>query len=162
MTLLAIDGPAGAGKTTLAAKLEKEYSAKGSTRVIHLDDLYSGWDDALGADLTKVLSYIVDSHNAGREFLIDKFNWSSMSFDSVENVPYTDVLILEGVGAAQEVVRKAGASTYWLEVLPEIGLERVLKRDGEHLKIEMKKWQIQQEYHFDKDQTRQNCNVNPS
>ena len=50
MTLLAIDGPAGAGKTTLAAQLEKEFSATGSVRVVHLDDLYSGWTTALGND----------------------------------------------------------------------------------------------------------------
>ena len=38
MTLLAIDGPAGAGKTTFAAKLEAELSLKGTVKVIHMDD----------------------------------------------------------------------------------------------------------------------------
>ena len=53
MTLLAIDGPAGAGKTTLAAQLDKEFAATGTVRVVHLDDLYSGWTTALGNDLTE-------------------------------------------------------------------------------------------------------------
>ena len=39
MTLLAIDGPAGAGKTTFAAKLEAELSLKGTVKVIHMDDV---------------------------------------------------------------------------------------------------------------------------
>ena len=39
MTLYAIDGPAGAGKTTYAAKLEAELSLNASVKVIHMDDL---------------------------------------------------------------------------------------------------------------------------
>ncbi len=64
VTLLAIDGPAGAGKTTLAAQLEKEHAASGSVRVIHLDDLYSGWTTALGNDLTEVLDRLASAHLA--------------------------------------------------------------------------------------------------
>ena len=49
MTLIAIDGPAGAGKTTLAAKFFAEFSVDKSVLVIHLDDLYDGWDNALSS-----------------------------------------------------------------------------------------------------------------
>jgi hypothetical protein len=69
----------------------------------------------------------------------------------------TDYLILEGVGAAQAVVRAAGATTYWLDIDSETGLKRVLARDGSHIEKEMLQWQIQQSIHFDKDKTRENC-----
>ena len=62
MTLLAIDGPAGAGKTTLAAKLEAEYSVHSTVRTIHMDDLYNGWDDALGISLTDTLEAITAAY----------------------------------------------------------------------------------------------------
>jgi thymidylate kinase len=157
VTLLAIDGPAGAGKTTLAAKLEAEFSAHSTVRTIHMDDLYEGWDGALGSALTQTLEEITSAHLSGNECAIKIFNWQLMKFDREEVIAPTDYLILEGVGAAQAVVRKAGATTYWLDIDAETGLKRVLARDGAHIEKEMRQWQIQQSIHFDLDQTRENC-----
>ena len=157
MTLLAIDGPAGAGKTTLAAQLAAEYSVHSTVRTIHMDDLYNGWDDALGKSLTDNLQAFTAAYLSGNQFTIRIFNWHLMKFDREEVITPTDYLILEGVGAAQEIVRKAGATTYWLDIDAETGLQRVLARDGAHIEMEMRQWQIQQSIHFAKDQTRGNC-----
>ena len=157
VTLLAIDGPAGAGKTTLAAKLEAEYSAHSTVRTIHMDDLYDGWEGALGGALTQTLSDITSAHLNGKDYTVKFFNWYLMKFDREEIIVPTDYLILEGVGAAQAVVRHAGATTYWLDIDAETGLKRVLARDGAHIEKQMRQWQIQQAIHFDVDQTRENC-----
>ena len=157
MTLLAIDGPAGAGKTTLAAKLAAEYSVNSTVRTIHMDELYNGWNDALGKSLTDALQGIIAAYVSGVEHTIKIFNWHRMKFDHEELIVPTDYLILEGVGAAQKVVRDAGAITYWLDIDAETGLKRVLARDGAHIEKEMRQWQIQQAIHFDVDQTRENC-----
>ena len=157
--LLAIDGPAGAGKTTLATKLEAEYSVKSTVKVIHMDDLYNGWNDALGQSLTDTLQSITDAYLSGSTCTIKIFNWHLMKFDREEVIVPTGYLILEGVGAAQEIVRKAGATTYWLDIDAETGLQRVLARDGAHIEKEMRQWQIQQSIHFAKDQTRENCEI---
>ena len=157
MTLLAIDGPAGAGKTTFAAKLEAELSVDGTVRVIHMDDLYNGWDNALSNPLSEILDRISTAHLAGREFVIKIFNWHTMTFDREEKIAPTDYLIIEGVGAAQQIVRETGATTYWLDIEPEIGLQRVLDRDGAHLEVQMRQWQVDQDKHFARDETRENC-----
>jgi uridine kinase len=157
VTLLAIDGPAGAGKTTFAAKLEAELSEKGTVRVIHMDDLYNGWDNALSNPLSEILDRISTAHIAGREFVIKIFNWHTMAFDREEKITPTDYLIIEGVGAAQQIVRETGATTYWLDIEPEIGLQRVLARDGEHIEVQMRQWQVDQDKHFARDETRENC-----
>jgi uridine kinase len=157
VTLLAIDGPAGAGKTTLAAKLEAEFSAHSTVRTIHMDDLYDGWESALGGALTQTLGEITSAHLNGTKCTIKIFNWHLMRFDRQEVIVPTDYLILEGVGAAQAVVRNAGATTYWLDIDAEAGLKRVLARDGAHIEKEMRQWQIQQAIHFEVDQTRENC-----
>ena len=39
--VIAVDGPSGAGKTTLAARLS---DALHGAPVVHMDDLYPGWD----------------------------------------------------------------------------------------------------------------------
>ena len=157
MPLLAIDGPAGAGKTTLAAKLEAEFSSHSTVRTIHMDELYNGWSDALGQSLTDALQAITAAYLSGVECTIKIFNWHLLKFDREEVITPTDYLILEGVGAAQEIVRKAGATTYWLDIDAESGLQRVLDRDGAHIEMEMRQWQIQQSIHFAKDQTPENC-----
>jgi uridine kinase len=157
VTLLAIDGPAGAGKTTFAAKLETELSASATVKVIHMDDLYNGWDNALSNALSEILDRISTAHLANREFVIKIFNWKSMQFDTEETIVPTDYLIIEGVGAAQQIVRDSGATTYWLDIEPEIGLQRVLERDGAHIEAQMRRWQVEQDKHFARDETRENC-----
>jgi uridine kinase len=157
MTLYAIDGPAGAGKTTYAAQLEAELSVNATVKTIHMDDLYNGWDNALSNALSEILDRISTAHLAGRECVIKKFNWSTMQFDSEEIITPTDFLIIEGVGAAQQIVRESGAITYWLDIEPEIGLQRVLARDGAHIEVQMRQWQIDQDKHFARDETRENC-----
>jgi uridine kinase len=154
MTLIAIDGPAGAGKTTLAAKLQLDLSKEKSLTVIHMDDLYAGWENPLSVDLTKILAKIVEAFSACLQHTVPIYNWANKSFDSSLTYEPTDILIIEGVGAGQKVVRDAGATLYWLDIEPEIGLARVLKRDGFEIETQMRQWQIDQEKHFESDATR--------
>lgn len=157
MTLIAIDGPAGAGKTTLAGKLLHEYSVSQTVTVIHMDDLYNGWTRALNEELTSRLGDILRRNNIGAPFDIKLFNWTSMKFDGVQRIQPTDVLIIEGVGAAQKIVRDAGATTFWLDIEPTVGLQRVLARDGQEIELFMHQWQLDQEIHFLSDKTRENA-----
>lgn len=157
MSLIAIDGRAGAGKTTLAASFYEELSADKTVAVIHMDDLYDGWENALSERLTQTLESIVKSHQSKVAFEIDIFNWKSMSFDSKRVIHPVDILILEGVGAGQKVVRDAGATLYWLDIDAEVGIQRVLNRDGNQIASQMKQWQIAQEIHFLRDKTRENA-----
>ena len=154
MTLIAIDGPAGAGKTTLAAKFFAEFSVDKSVAVIHMDDLYDGWDDALSDALTSTLAKILQAYKTKSVFTLHIFNWSTMGFDSTRSFQPSEVVILEGVGAGQKVVRDAGATLYWLDIEPEIGLARVLQRDGFEIECQMRRWQITQDAHFVRDATR--------
>ncbi|TRZ71802.1 MAG: hypothetical protein D4Q78_05635 [Streptomycetaceae bacterium] len=157
MTLIAIDGPAGAGKTTLAEKLLHEYSVGQSVAVIHMDDLYNGWSNPLNTKLTSKLADILRRYSLGLAFEIEIFNWTSMKFDGVQRIQSSDVLIIEGVGAAQKIVRDAGATTFWLDIEPTVGLQRVLARDGLEIALFMHQWQLDQEIHFLSDKTRENA-----
>jgi len=65
-----------------------------------------------------------------------------------------DLLILEGVGAGQKVIRKYLDQLIWIDIEPEIGLARVLQRDGDYLETEMRVWQMRESEHFQRDNTR--------
>jgi uridine kinase len=153
--IIAIDGPAGAGKTTLAHEIFLALSPKMSVGVIHMDDLYDGWDNALGADLTKVLRYVSEQHQQKKLAKINRYNWASSSFEDSEELPVTDVLILEGVGSGDMAIQDDLAALIWMDIDPEIGVKRVIHRDGTQVADEMRKWLGTQEKYFSQHSTRE-------
>ena len=104
--ILAIDGPAGAGKTTLAEHLSAALSLKYTVAIIHMDDLYNGWDSAFDFHLKDALVSIVDAHRAKRENSLSRFDWHKNEFGAAEKLAPADLLILEGVGSSQSAIRQ--------------------------------------------------------
>ena len=153
--VIAIDGPAGAGKTTLAQELFPAFSTKSSVQVIHMDDLYDGWGNALSSDLSKILQYLVDQHEAKSPAKIQRYNWESSSFGQSEELPVCDLLILEGVGCGDKELQDHLAALIWMEIDPADGLQRVIDRDGAQVKEEMEKWLGTQAEYFLQHSTRE-------
>jgi uridine kinase len=153
--IIAIDGPAGAGKTTLAREVHLALSLEMSVNVIHMDDLYDGWNNALSEDLTQVLLYLVDQHKEKKPAAIRKYNWATSAFAESEEIPPADLLILEGVGSGDKALLDELAALIWIDIDPEIGVKRVLERDGSQVADEMKKWVGAQEEYFSQHSTRE-------
>jgi uridine kinase len=151
--VIAIDGPAGAGKTTLAHEIFLALSTKMSVQVIHMDDLYDGWDNALGSQLSETLQYIVTTHKAGKEVSFSRYDWAISSFKDAQAIPTADLIILEGVGSGQSVIRDELAALLWIDIDHAEGLKRVISRDGESIESQMNKWLSQQEQHFAREGT---------
>ena len=102
--LIAIDGPAGSGKTSLASQLSNNLK---SVTTIHMDDLYNGWEDALTATLTQHLNeWVINPMTQFQSVHYQKFNWSTNEYGPAVEVRDIQLLILEGVGAAQEIIRQ--------------------------------------------------------
>jgi uridine kinase len=153
--IIAIDGPAGAGKTTLARELSLAFSCKISVQVIHMDDLYAGWENALSDDLSKVLQYLVNQHESGLPAKIQRYNWIRSAFEESEELAVSDLLILEGVGSGDKDLQERFAALIWMEIDPEVGLARVIKRDGLQVQDQMQKWLATQAQYFSQHSTRE-------
>lgn len=153
--LIAIDGRAGAGKTTLARELSLALGVTRHVNIIHLDEIYNGWENALGRSLTQTLSQLLDDLSSERVSSLPIFNWKDMAFDSQKEISPCDLMIIEGVGSAQEVVRKFATATIWLDIDPANGLQKVLDRDGMGIRKEMLQWQVREDAHFLSDRTRE-------
>ena len=153
--IIAIDGPAGAGKTTLAHEIFLALSPKISVNVIHMDDLYDGWDNALTDDLTQILKYLVLKHQSQEPANLARYNWATNSFDANEVVPPSDLLVLEGVGSGDKSLQDQFAALIWIEIDPEIGVKRVIQRDGPGVSIQMQKWLGTQQQYFSQHSTRE-------
>jgi uridine kinase len=155
--IIAIDGPAGAGKTTLAQTISLALSPRMSTTVIHMDDLYNGWDFALDENLTKTLVWLARSHKDEKPLKYSSFNWVLGSFDAGKEIPSSQLLILEGVGSSQRSVEELITTSIWLDLDPQIGYQRVLDRDGENIANSMTLWLATQEQHFRVEDTKERC-----
>jgi adenylate kinase family enzyme len=149
--VITIDGPAGAGKTTLARDISK-YLADSFT--VHMDDLYRGWDSTLNSNLTSELKRILLETESG-ELTFQKFNWNSKTLGEVEKYQSPKHLILEGVGSGQKSIKSWVAFSIWIEIPVEIGLARVIARDGDQVALPMAEFVKLQSQYFLADGTRE-------
>ncbi|MEY3650257.1 MAG: hypothetical protein RL370_960 [Actinomycetota bacterium] len=146
--IIAIDGPAGAGKTTLASHLQLALQGTLTSKIVHMDDLYDGWENALSPELSKKLISILESHKAHKTISLSKFDWANSRFLPAEDIPQADLLIIEGVGSGQSAIRHFLTALIWIEIDRSHGLARVVERDGDAIKDPMQKWLATQEQHF--------------
>ena len=155
--ILAIDGPAGSGKSTLAGEIARAFAGTYEIEVIHLDDLYNGWDGALGENLTEQLSKIIDAQKKSQNYLLPHFDWKTNKYSTPRDLKSPQILIFEGVGSARAIVRNSATTTIWIEVDRAIGIKRVIARDGDEIESQMKQWLIDQEIYFTSDKTRESA-----
>jgi uridine kinase len=146
--IIAIDGPAGAGKTTLASHLKAVLSLRYRCAVLHMDSLYNGWDSPFDEHFTSALQKVVASHRRGEATSLPRYDWHHHQFGAAEEVPAADLLILEGVGSMDGAIRRDLTVTIWIDIDPEQGFSRVIARDGDQISVEMQRWLQQQAQHF--------------
>lgn len=146
--IIAIDGPAGAGKTTLAEHLSAALSLKYKCATLHMDDLYNGWETPFDHHLSDALVGASRAHQNSQTLSLSHFNWSTGQYGPATEVPKSDLLILEGVGSSQVSVRPYLTASIWIDIEPGAGLERVLRRDGDSITQEMQSWLTMQAEHF--------------
>ena len=146
--VIAIDGPAGSGKTTLAAGLVPELN---NCPVIHLDDVYDGWlqdfDQELGQRLRRE---VLEPLQQGAPGKYAKYNWYTKSFDSFVKVPKGDYLILEGVGSNNLVITELLAYSIWIEANADVLIDRIISRDGESMRPHLAGFKRREADYFEK------------
>lgn len=141
-----IDGPAGSGKTTLAATF--------GAPVIHLDDLYAGWTGmARGLEQAQRL---VDALLKGQPAGYRRYDWVQDEYAEWVPVEPAPLIVIEGCGAGSLTT---DALRIWIETHRQERLRRGLARDGESYREKWLAWQQQEEAHFAAHQTREGADV---
>ena len=149
--IVTIDGPAGSGKTTLANELASELKgANGVMSVVHMDELYEGWDDALGQKLfDRIDAWILAPIRNGLNPKFLKYDWHQGKYASWTELPLTPVVILEGVGSGHSSLRQCVSQAIWVEADDRLLLDRVVQRDGEVVRDEMLIWKSRERSYFE-------------
>ncbi|MEY4322942.1 MAG: hypothetical protein RL410_723 [Actinomycetota bacterium] len=155
--VLCIDGPAGAGKTELSTLIAAEFP---DSFIVHMDDLYDGWNDSLGDALTgRLQSTIIEPLLTNKDLVLQKYDWIAERFSAPYVVAIPSLLIVEGVGAAQKIMREIATLKVFVDVDDKTGKERVINRDGDYMVGRIDDWQRQQTEHYKKHRTRESCDL---
>lgn len=137
--IVVIDGPAGSGKTTLAKSLSE---LLGNCPIIHMDEIYDGWENALSPKtFSNMTNWIIKPLFENRSIEFTKYDWHLEKRNEKVVINLPKVLIIEGVGSSSSEISEHSCLKLWIEVNKEIGISRVLTRDGLEIEEQMKKWQ---------------------
>lgn len=146
--LVCVDGPAGSGKTTLAAAVA---ALRPGTPVVHMDDLYDGWDGLprLGEQLAGLLRPIAH----GEPGRYRRFDWHAGRYAETHTVAPGPLLVLEGVGAGSRAHADLTTLLAWVSAPADLRLRRGLERDGAAMAARWRQWMVDEDAHFAADGT---------
>jgi uridine kinase len=167
--LVCVDGPAGSGKTTLAAALRRGVrdalrSVVGppGTRVdvelLHMDNVFAGWN-GLAAGMRTVAQDVVGPLREGRAGRYRRYDWHRGAFAEEHVVEPVAVLVVEGVGSGNAAYDEATTCLVWVEAPPVVRLQRGLDRDGSDMRGHWLAWRRQEDAMFDRERTRERADV---
>jgi hypothetical protein len=142
--LVCVDGPSGAGKTTLAARLA---AALGDAPVLHMDDLYPGWD-GLGAAVPLLHDQVVAPLAAGRAARYRPYDWHRGEFDRPRELGTPPVLVVEGAGCGARAIAAHAVLLVWIEAPRDERYRRGIDRDGETYRPHWERWARQEDAHY--------------
>lgn len=156
--LLCVDGPAGSGKTTLAAVLADLAAEHGPVDLLHMDDMLEGWAGLPGV-LPRVAVDLVDPLRAGRPGSYRRYDWAAGRFAETRTVDPVDVLLLEGVGSGGSAYDDVITTLVWVEVPRDLRLARGLERDGPQVREHWLTWMEDEEAVHAREHTRERADV---
>ncbi|AVZ71887.1 hypothetical protein SLUN_06485 [Streptomyces lunaelactis] len=152
--LVAVDGHAGSGKSTFAARLAAALGDDDSdgAPVLHLDDLASheelfDWTD-------RMLTQVIGPLSNGRTAHYHPYDWNLRRFGPPRPLEAAPVVLIEGVGAGRRVVRPFLARLLWMERTAEESWQRGRQRDGAELSAFWDDWTMAETRHFLADPSR--------
>jgi len=147
--VVAVDGPAGSGKSVFAQRLN---TVLGAT-VICLDDLTPSWTGPdQEADL--LVKQVLAPLSLGLRARFHFFDWVKDQYSEWRDVPPEPFLVVEGVGAGSRIVRPFVSQLIWVEAPSALRLERGLERDGTARLPEWERWRAREDALFAREGTR--------
>jgi anthranilate synthase component 1/para-aminobenzoate synthetase len=142
--VIAVDGRSGAGKTSLAGELAAALRAHRTVALVHLEDLYPGWD-GLAEGIERCAAGILEPLRAGAAARWRVWDWAAHGEGQERTTEPADVVVLEGVGAGAAPLRPHLDAVVWVEAGAAERKRRALGRDGETYAPHWDRWAAQED-----------------
>lgn len=157
---VAVDGPAGSGKTTLAAAVARGCARAGvRAHLVHMDDLYAGWSGLEGDLWPRLAAQVLEPLRRGLPGRFQRYDWAAGRFDGWVDVPVPDVLVLEGCGSGRRAAAPDLSLLVWVEADDGMRLARGLERDGADARPHWERWMRDEAAHYAREGTRGRADV---
>ena len=155
-TIVAIDGPGGAGKSVLAASLSRKDTI---ISVVPIDDFYVPLDERVRAadtrltpginvDIARLVQEVVYPLTRGKEGNYRRYDWSTDALSGWRVIPTGGIVIVEGVYALLPALDGFYQLKVWMECPWDLRLSRGLARDGEGALSQWKdQWMIAEDHY---------------
>lgn len=137
--VVAVDGRSGSGKTLLGTAV----AATLGCPVVHLDDVYPGWD-GLAAGVALVTDDLLEPLARGETGSYRRWDWMRSRPGRVVPVPRAPVLVLEGCGALVEPAAHHATVRVWVQAPAAERKRRALARDGDTYAPHWDRWAAQE------------------
>ncbi|MCL1872268.1 MAG: AAA family ATPase [Promicromonosporaceae bacterium] len=159
--LVVIDGPAGSGKTTLADQLAERLGdgAGGSAQVVHLDDLYEGWESGPDGGAERLAAWVLEPLAQNLPGVYRRYDWSSGEYAEQHEVRPAPFVVVEGCGAGAHTIAGHPHLLFWVEAPDAERLRRGLARDGEANRAHWLAWMDDEAKHYARERTRERADV---
>jgi anthranilate synthase component 1/para-aminobenzoate synthetase len=143
-SVILLDGRSGAGKTSLAVELAAALREHRTVTLIHLEDLYPGWD-GLAEGIGRCAARVLGPLRRGGEARWRPWDWVRGAEGPERVSEAAEVVILEGVGAGAAPLRALADAVVWVDAPAEERRRRALARDGDVYAPHWDRWAAQEE-----------------
>lgn len=141
--LICVDGPAGSGKTTLAAQVA---ALEPRAVVVHTDELLDGWRGL--PTLPTRLAALLEPLARGEDSSYLRYDWITGRYAESVPVPHSPLLVLEGVGSGARLLAAYRTVLIWVSAPDDERLRRVVERDGPLVEPHLAAWVADEVEHF--------------
>ena len=162
-----IDGRAGSGKSTFARLLKGQVfqETKQSPKVIHMDDLYPGWEGLPQGSLYLVENILKPIKRAGKAHW-QRWDWvndrrgGSEPGNGWREFAGENMLIVEGCGSVTTHSAELADLTIWIKAERQTRKERFEARDRGIFSNFWNSWSAQEDEFFREQRSEQLCELN--
>jgi uridine kinase len=152
--IVAVDGPGGAGKSTLAGRLS---AALGNAPIVHTDD-FASWDNPLDW-WPRLIEQVLKPLALNRDARYQRYDWTGRRLAEWHGLEPADYLILEGVSASRKAFKPYLTYSVWIDTPREDRLRRGLERDGQAMRGQWEQWMREEDAYIAREHPEETADV---